>query len=47
MFGKLKALPLEKQFLEYHAVQHLTACNNKLQENTGAVVLACAYLSAC
>lgn len=48
MFLNSKALLLEKQFYSI-AAQHsrLTACNNTLEENTGAVVLARAYMRAC
>ena len=47
MFLNSKAFSLVKTILQYRpTTQGLTACNNKLQQNTGAVVLACAYLRA-
>lgn len=42
---KFESTSLRKTILQYRpTTQRLAACNNKLQENTDAVVLACAYL---
>lgn len=41
MFSKFESISLRKTILQYRpTTQGLTACNNKLQENTGAVVFS-------